>query len=120
MNNFKLIIAGSRNFHDYDLLQKHVHDFLHDQCDNNIVIISGVAVGADLLGEHYAHEMQYPVQRFPAEWNLYGKYAGHKRNEDMAKSAHACIVFWDGKSKGTKNMIDNAKKYNLKLKIVEY
>ena len=39
-------------------------------------------------------------------------------NETMAKEADACIVFWDGKSTGTKNMIDLAKKYKLKLRVI--
>ena len=48
----------------------------------------------------------------------YWKLAGLHRNELMAKEADACIVFWDGKSTGTKNMIDLAKKYKLKLRVI--
>ena len=50
----------------------------------------------------------------------YWKLAGLHRNELMAKEADACIVFWDGKSTGTKNMIDLAKKYKLKLRVINY
>jgi hypothetical protein len=38
----------------------------------------------------------------------------------MAKVADACVIFWDGKSKGTKHMIDIAKKYKLKLRIIMF
>lgn len=55
----------------------------------------------------------------PADWSL-GKRSGYIRNEEMAKIAHACIAFHDGESPGTGHMIDLAKKYNLKLKVVNY
>jgi hypothetical protein len=53
-------------------------------------------------------------------WDIFGKSAGYKRNEEMAKVADACVIFWDGKSKGTKHMIDIAKKYKLKLRIIMF
>jgi hypothetical protein len=53
-------------------------------------------------------------------WDLFGKKAGYMRNEEMAKVADAAIIFWDGKSKGSKHMIDISKKYNLKLRIVMF
>ena len=57
---------------------------------------------------------------FPADWDKYGKAAGYKRNEEMARNADALIAFWDGKSRGTKHMIDLAKKYDLQARIVMY
>ncbi len=60
------------------------------------------------------------IIEFPADWEKFGKKAGYIRNEEMAKYSDSCIVFWDGKSKGTKHMIELAKKYNLNLKIVKY
>lgn len=74
------------------------------------MIISGGAEGADKLGERYAHE-RYAHERklsiavMNAEWSRLGKAAGPERNERMAQKADACIVFWDGKSRGTLNMI---------------
>ena len=55
-----------------------------------------------------------------ANWDKYGKRAGMIRNEEMARQATDCIVFWDRKSKGTANMIELAEKYNLRLKVVKY
>ena len=52
-----------------------------------------------------------------ANWKVNGNKAGFIRNEEMAKYADACLILWDGKSRGTKNMIILAKKYNLKLYI---
>ena len=113
----KVIIAGSREFNDYDKLCKFCDHILQNQ--KEIEIVSGTAKGADKLGEKYATEKGYSIKRFPADWNI-GKSAGYLRNKEMAEYADALIAFWDGKSKGTKNMIDLAKKNNLKIKICNY
>ncbi len=75
-----------------------------------------------MLGERYSKENEYKIERHPANWQKYGRAAGPKRNEEMAKLCDMAICFWDGKSKGTKSMIDFAKKHNkpLKIKIIEY
>ena len=111
----KVIIAGGRNFNDYKLLRKFCDKVLSKQ--TKIEIISGTAKGADKLGEKYANEKEFPITQFPANWNRYGKSAGYKRNMEMAEYADALIAFWDGKSKGTKHMIDIAKANNLKVRI---
>ena len=109
----KVIIAGGRNFNNYVVLK--------DFCDtclkwfNVSEIVSGGAAGADKLGEQYAKENKYPVKIFKAQWDEYGKGAGPIRNHIMADYADTLIAFWDGKSKGTKNMIDEAKKQKLQV-----
>ena len=49
------------------------------------------------------------MTKFPADWNRFGRTAGPKRNKQMANYANTLVAFWDGKSRGTKNMIDLAK-----------
>lgn len=114
----KVIIAGGRTFNDYQLLCEKCDHALSQQTE--IEIVSGTANGADKLGERYAKEKGYSIKQFPADWNKFGKSAGYKRNEDMAKYGDALIAFWDGESKGTKHMIDLAKQYQLKIKVVNY
>jgi len=114
----KLIIAGSRNFNDYKKLCKICDHLLQNQA--NIEIVSGAARGTDQLGEKYASEKGYPIKQFPANWNKYGKAAGPKRNLQMANYADALIAFWDGKSRGTKNMIELANKRKLNVLIFYY
>ena len=116
---FKVIIAGGRDFSDYDLLKVKMNRILSNIADE-IVVISGTARGADSLGEKYATEMGYKLEKYPANWNKYGKRAGYLRNEQMADVAHACVCFWDSKSKGTKHMIDLANEKKLKLRVVKY
>lgn len=118
----KIIIAGGRDFSNYSLLKEKVDFYLSEAiaAGDEIVIVSGKANGADSLGEKYAIEKGYSIDEHPAKWNELGKRAGYVRNEEMAKVAHALIAFWDGKSKGTKHMIDLAKKYNLHVRVVNY
>lgn len=84
------------------------------------IIISGHANGADTIAEHYAMDHHLQCELYPAEWDKYGRSAGPIRNEQMAKIADKVIVFWDGKSHGTKNMIQQAIKYNRELIIFDY
>lgn len=114
----RIIIAGSRDFSDYRLLKAKLDSLIRDK--EKTEIVSGTARGADLLGEKYAKENEIEIKRFPADWDKYGKSAGYRRNEEMAKYANACICFWDGKSRGTKSMIDLAEKYNLKTIVIRY
>lgn len=117
----KIIIAGSRDFNNYELLRDRLNYLLKDVSNKDeITIVSGGARGADQLGERYAKEKGYKIIRKPANWNKYGKSAGYKRNEEMAKIADVCVCFWDGESRGTKHMIDLSKKYKLKLNVIFY
>lgn len=109
----KTIIAGSRTFDNYELLCK--------VCDEHEIttVISGCAKGADTLAIRYADEKGIKVLQFPALWDIYGRSAGYVRNTVMAENAEALIAFWDVQSKGTKHMIDLAKKKQLKVIVIE-
>lgn len=86
--------------------------------DEKPTIISGTASGADQLGERLAREHKFDLIQMPADWDGLGRRAGIVRNEEMAKIATHCIVFWDGESPGTKHMIQMCKKYNLVYEVV--
>ncbi len=116
---FRVIIAGGRDFSDYNLL-KETMDYLLSNIKEDIVVVCGMANGADTLGERYAKERGYEVLYFPADWKKYGKAAGYIRNEEMARHADALVAFWDGKSRGTKSMIGLARKYKLRVRIKRY
>jgi hypothetical protein len=121
MEEFRVIIAGGRQFSDYGLLSAKCDGILSQKrMTHRIVIISGTARGADTLGEQYARERGYTVERFPADWNTLGKRAGYVRNCQMADNADALIAFWDGESPGTKNMIEIARERNLAVRVIIY
>ena len=83
-------------------------------------VVSGKARGADSLGELWANENNVKLSDFPADWDRYGKRAGYVRNEEMGHYADKAIIFWDGASKGTKNMIDIMKKLKKPCKVYLY
>lgn len=131
MNEFRLIIAGTRSFNNYEYLKEVCDYVLSDVVKTHtITIISGTANGADKLGERYAKEKGYKLFRFPAKWNRrpdgsYDKSAGYKRNNEMAIFASqveksGCLIFWDGISKGTKSMIEIAKRMNINCIVKNY
>jgi hypothetical protein len=121
MEDYKVVIAGGRDFDNYELLSKTCDFMLSEKIKtHNVVIISGAARGADTLGERYAQEHGLGLDRHPANWDLHGKAAGYIRNKEMVDIADACICFWDGKSKGTKHTIDLSIEKGIKLKIVHY
>ena len=102
----KVIIAGCRDFSDYECVRAHIDPSKISE------IVSGAAKGVDALGERFAFENAIPVKQFPADWNKHGKSAGPIRNRQMAQYADRLIAFWDGKSRGTKNMIETMKEYD--------
>lgn len=116
----KIIIAGGRDFKGTPLFIRRVDKLINRIEDQDITIISGKARGADKFGEDYAEARGYPVEYYPADWDQYGKSAGYIRNKEMAKNATHLIAFWDGKSKGTKHMIDLARSFNLKICVIKY
>lgn len=67
------------------------------------------------MGEGWAKRKGIPVKRFPADWNQYGRRAGPLRNREMARYADALIAIWDGKSRGTRSMIDEALREGLEV-----
>lgn len=116
---FRVIIAGGRDFNNYDGLAQKLDKLLANVTDE-IIIVCGMAKGADRLGEQYAKERGYSIRYFPADWDGKGRSAGFVRNEEMAKNADALVAFWDGQSRGTKHMIEIAEKYKLDTRVIRY
>lgn len=116
----KTIIAGSRNVKFFPPWKWVVENLLSGIVPSEI--ISGGAKGADAMGEKWARANAIPLKIFPAEWDKHGKSAGYKRNVQMAEYVGKdgrLLAFWDGESKGTKHMIDIAKKHGLEVVIFE-
>jgi len=120
---YRIIVAGGRDFFQpkHTFLLRDTLDLLLGGIDpDKLQIVSGAAPGADTLGEEYAEFHELSIRTFPANWDKYGKSAGFKRNQEMADYANHAIVFWDGKSTGSKDMIDRARVMKLYLEIIEY
>lgn len=98
----RVIIAGSRTITKF-------YDVFHAYKEAGFPaseIVSGGARGVDRLGEELAELIKQPLKVFPAKWDQFGNYAGYYRNKQMGNYADALVAIWDGKSKGTKQMID--------------
>lgn len=72
MKELRIIIAGGRDFKDYNLLSSTIMQYLEDVDDTGIVsnpkqvkFISGTARGADSLGEQFAYTWGYDVVKVP-------------------------------------------------------
>lgn len=120
---FVVIVAGSRSFSDMSLMYKKLDYYLQKQ--EKVLIIHGGAKGADTCAAMYAKDRNIETKVFLPDWEKYGKKAGILRNMEMFEYAsqfqnRGCVVFWDGKSRGTKNDIKLSEKYNVPLRIVEF
>jgi len=112
-----LAVIGGRNFSDFELLSKEI-DKLREKYTIE-KIISGGAIGADMLGEMYALDHNIPTLIFEPDWSK-GKGAGIMRNKDIIDASNYVIAFWDGESKGTLNSIKRARSSHKPLIIVRY
>jgi hypothetical protein len=121
MQEFKLIVAGGRDFDDYELLSTSIMTLANGIYeDKGVSIVSGMARGADKLAVQFARTHNVKLYEFPADWNTLGKGAGFVRNAQMAAVSHGLLSFWDGESRGTKHMIETMHKLNKPVFIIKY
>ena len=98
----RIVVAGSRDYENYEEVKTYIEACIRElQKKNTLIFLSGGCRGVDMLGERYAKENGFPIERYPANWKKYGKSAGPKRNLQMVRICDGVICFWDGKSKGT-------------------
>jgi hypothetical protein len=105
----KVVICGSRNLQNYQLVEEAVTRSGFEIS----IVLSGGSRGVDRIGIAFARNHHHPVQVFMPEWERLGKRAGMVRNREMAQAAEAVIAIWDGKSRGTRNMIGLASIHHL-------
>jgi hypothetical protein len=105
----RLVVAGGRNFKDTRMFVRILEEVLSQWPKQDVQLVSGMAKkGPDEMVVGYWKEHGYASKEFPANWENLGKGAGMFRNADMAEYCTHLLAFWDGESKGTANMIDNA------------
>jgi len=114
----RVIVAGSRTLDAYDLVRQHLDTLIGGRDD--VEIVSGGARGADALGERYARERGLTLTIMRADWETNGKAAGPIRNRRMAEYGTHLVAFWDGESRGTANMIEEARRRGLQTMVVRF
>lgn len=122
----RIIVAGSREFDNYEMLNEVLEGYINNMNKENITIVSGRANGADRLGEVFAENHNLKLELFPADWQKYGNEAGFIRNGWMADFAtedgsHGVLfAFWNGVSNGTKDMINKAIMHDMEKHVIIY
>lgn len=106
----KVAIVGSRS-----LYVSNIGDYLSAEITE---IVSGGAKGVDSSAREYALKNNIRLTEFLSEYKKYGKAAPLKRDMQIINYADKVIAFWDGKSKGTKYVIENCKKTNTPVNII--
>lgn len=118
----RMIVAGGREFTDKAFFMQKMDEMLAKY--ENIEIVSGHACGADSMAESYAKFHGLSLKIMPAEWKKFGSAAGSIRNKQMldyaVENEPVWVAFWDGQSKGTKDMIFKAQKANVDVNIFMY
>ena len=103
---FKLIVAGGRDFRDGFILSHEIMHLAYGPLDDrNVSIVTGMARGADKLAWEFARVHGVKCYEYPANWREHGRRAGILRNEQMGRFADGLLAFWDGQSRGTRHMI---------------
>ena len=80
-------------------------------------IVSGGAKGIDTCAKEYALAHNIKLTEFLPNYKQFGRVAPLKRNLQIIEYADIVLAFWDGKSRGTKYVIDNCKTMGVEVKV---
>lgn len=106
MTAYTLVVAGSRTLQMDDSEFDHWMNHGLEVLGTPTKVIQGGARGVDRSADRWAYQALIDRETWPADWKRYGKRAGYVRNVDMAVEADKALILWDGKSPGTRMMID--------------
>lgn len=138
MKPYRIVVFGSRTLLDFDLVHQKVGDFIEqitgvpmgNMDKSQLQIVTGGQksynkemnhyYGADYYGEQFAKIHGFEHILFPADWNQYHLKAGPMRNTDMARYGNYGIGFWDGVSKGTRDMAHKAMMHFIETRIITF
>lgn len=113
MKTWRIIICGSRGWTD----RKRIEDRLFD-LPVEAVIVHGAARGVDRIAHQEAEKAGFVLEPHPADWERHGKAAGFIRNEEMASlGADLLIAFWDGRSRGTLDMMERGAAHGIPIEV---
>lgn len=115
----RVIVCGSRRYRDANQVYWTLFE-LNNEFENIVIVHGSCPRGADTLAHNAAVKLKLTIDPHPAEWNTYGKAAGFIRNQRMADlGAVLCVAFWDGRSSGTKHMMECARRGGIPVRIVK-
>ncbi len=109
-NSVKLAIIGSRTITHFSI-DSYIPDGVTE-------IVTGGARGVDALAKNFAERKSIRLTEFKPDYRRYKKGAPLMRNRLIADYADEALVFWDGRSKGTKYTRDLFLKMNKNVRVV--
>lgn len=115
----KIAIVGSRKISAIQRI-KNIFSKAQNDYEDNVVLVSGGALGIDTEAETIAKEMKIKTEIYHADWKQHGKAAGPIRNKTIVEQADMIYAMWDGKSRGTLSTINLAIEAQKPLMIVNY
>lgn len=105
----KVAIIGSRNLRN-DMLEAFVPP-------GTTEIVSGGATGIDTCAREFAQRCAYQIKEFLPDYKKYGRSAPIRRNDLIIDYSDMVLAFWDGKSPGTKYVIDRCREIGKPIKV---
>lgn len=123
--NIAVIISGSRDFSDYIIFEKFVSWSIENIKKHNLTFIHGDARGADKLAIKYCKSTGCQIKAFPADWQMFGSWAGIVRNQEMLDYALenfdkvVLIAFPSKQGRGTQQMIKICKEAGVPTRVCE-
>jgi len=111
----RVAVVGSRTFNNEVMLCNELQ-----KISSITEIVSGGAKGADSLAENYAEKNNIPKKLFLPNWKQHGKIAGVVRNWEIINYSDFILIFWDGKSKGSLDVINKCKMKNKKHLVIQF
>ena len=116
MYYYRVAIIGSRTYYKKTAVQEVINDL---SLSGELEVISGGAKGVDTWAEEHCKEKDIPYNVIRPV-NPASKIDYLYRNVEIITLADEIFAFWDGKSKGTKFVIDYAKARGKKITIYNY
>ena len=112
-------ISGSRKGVDEGFVRSHLlmHLGTHPPDSRAERVVVGDAKGVDQYAITFLEKFGFAHDVFIADWDAYGKAAGPIRNAQMVEQANVLLAFWDGKSRGTRDAIDQAIQHRIETHV---
>jgi len=107
----RILVCGDRNWQDRQMIRDvlGLYELVPD-----VLVIDGMAPGADTIGNEVAEDFGMGTRRFKVDWDKYGLAAGPIRNQKQLDEGkpHLILAFHQNiaNSKGTKDMVKRARK----------
>ena len=118
----RILVTGSRDWDDERTIEKVLRDaFTTAGSDERTTLVHGSAAGADTIADWIWTRQGLPSEPHPADWERFGRSAGHVRNREMVLSGvEVCFAFLKDNSTGTRNCIETARSLGVPTYVFDY